>query len=390
MTDGVERARHRLPVLKWWWVAAAAATAILLTGGTIWLLLVVLGKQASTEQAKAQLEAIRTALTVGVGTGGAFALWMTARRQRSTEIQLHESARAADAAELDSRERRLTDLYVQAVEQIGSDKAPVRLGGLYALERLARDDIGRRAVVINVLCSYLRMPYLVPEQLKNGRYRLPAASDVRQHEEWQVRITVQHLLAGLLRDQPYDLDLRGATLIEFDLRECAIGKALFQDAQFISTPKFMNATFHDEVWFFDTSFDIVARMEGATFLDRAIFTRCVFYELRLQNATFAGGAYFTQSKFAGKADLSQATFKSGIEFEDCVLDMDRYAAEGMRERGWESPEIELNGAVADVPSLGTPVKLPSGWQLQGSSIVRAATLEPKPSGATVNETPDRR
>ncbi|UUV32958.1 pentapeptide repeat-containing protein [Amycolatopsis roodepoortensis] len=327
------------------------------------------------------MEAIRTALTVGVGTGGAFALWMAARRQRSTEVQLHESARAADAAELDSRERRLTDLYVQAVEQIGSDKAAVRLGGLYALERLAWDDVDRRAVVINVLCSYLRMPYLVPEQLKNGRYRLPAASDLRQHEEWQVRITVQHLLGNLLRDQPYDLDLRGATLIEFDLRECAIGKALFHDAQFISTPKFMGATFHDEVWVFDTSFDTVARLEGATFLDRAIFTRCAFYKLCLQDAAFAGGASFIQSKFAGKADMSQVTFKSGIEFEDCVLDMDRYAAEGMRERGWESPEIDLTGAVADVSSLGTPVTLPSGWQLQGSSIVRAATLEPKPSSA---------
>lgn len=87
----------------------------------------------------------------------------------------------------------------------------------------------------------------------------------RQHQEWQVRITVQYLLANLLRDQPYDLDLRGATLIEFDLTGCAIGKALFHDAQFIPMPKFMDATFHDEVWFFDTSFGIVARMGGATF-----------------------------------------------------------------------------------------------------------------------------
>ncbi|KZB79203.1 pentapeptide repeat-containing protein [Amycolatopsis regifaucium] len=141
----------------------------------------------------------------------------------------------------------------------------------------------------------------------------------------------------------------------------------------------MGATFHDEAWFFDTSFDIVVRMEGVAFRDRAIFTRCEFRKLCLKDASFAGGAYFTQSKFAGKADMSQTTFKSGIEFEACVLDMDRYTAEEMQKRGWEPPEIDLTGATADVASLNEPAKLPSGWQLKGSDIVRAATPEPKSS-----------
>lgn len=381
----MERARYRLPVLRWWWVATAAATAILLTGGTIWLLLAVLGQQANTEQAKAQLEAIRTALTVGIGTGGAFALWMAARRQRSTEIQLHESSRVADITELDSRERRLTDVYVKAVEQIGSDKAPVRLGGLYALERLAQEDVGRRAVVINVLCSYLRMPYLVPEQLEYGRYRLPTDADVQQHEEWQVRITAQQLLANLLRDQPHDLDLRGAVLINFDLRGCTVGKALFDNAKFISTPMLMGTTFHDEVWFFDTSFDVVVRMEGATFLDRAIFTRCEFRTLHLRDATFAGGAYFHQSKFTSKADMSQTSYKAGIEFDNCKIDMDRWTAEKLQEGGWGRPEIDLTAATVDVPSLKTAAKLPAGWELQGLNLVREGATEPPSVGAGSEE-----
>src|SRR5664280_1939441 len=39
-----------------------------------------------------------------------------------------------------SREGHLTDRYTRAVEQLGSDKIEVRLGGIYALERLMRDS----------------------------------------------------------------------------------------------------------------------------------------------------------------------------------------------------------------------------------------------------------
>jgi len=54
------------------------------------------------------------------------------RRQHHQEI-------ATVLTDLDATERRITELYTKAVEQLGSDKAPVRLGGLYALERLAQD-----------------------------------------------------------------------------------------------------------------------------------------------------------------------------------------------------------------------------------------------------------
>jgi hypothetical protein len=50
------------------------------------------------------------------------------RRQHHQEI-------ATDLTDRDATERRITELYTKAVEQLGNDKTPVRLGGLYALER---------------------------------------------------------------------------------------------------------------------------------------------------------------------------------------------------------------------------------------------------------------
>jgi hypothetical protein len=54
------------------------------------------------------------------------------RRQRYQAI-------ATAPSDYDAGERRITDLYTKAADQLGSDIAPVRLAGLYALERLAQD-----------------------------------------------------------------------------------------------------------------------------------------------------------------------------------------------------------------------------------------------------------
>ncbi|QWF84282.1 hypothetical protein [Amycolatopsis sp. CA-230715] len=72
--------------------------------------------------------------------------------------RLHAERTAADAR-VDAEARRITELYIKASEQLGSDKAPVRMAGFYALERLAQDNEGQRQTVVDVLCAYLRMPY---------------------------------------------------------------------------------------------------------------------------------------------------------------------------------------------------------------------------------------
>jgi hypothetical protein len=106
-------------------------------------------------EARVQLDAIRTAGTLVIGTGGAVALLLTARRQRYTELSLVHTDR-------DATERRITELYTKAADQLGSAQAPVRLAGLYALERLAHRTVEHRQTIVDVICAYLRMPYTPP------------------------------------------------------------------------------------------------------------------------------------------------------------------------------------------------------------------------------------
>jgi hypothetical protein len=169
--------RDRPRVALSWWVVAAALFVVALVAwvATTWLL-----SEASHahDVAATRVDAIKTGLSIAAGTGGVFALLLAVRRQWHQELTAQDSAQ-------DATERRVTELYTKAADQLGSDKAPVRLAGLYALERLAQATPGQRQTVVNVLCAYLherastiRTPHLGQEVVK-----LPglAALDPRGH-----------------------------------------------------------------------------------------------------------------------------------------------------------------------------------------------------------------
>src|SRR5580700_5834970 len=55
-----------------------------------------------------------------------------------------------------SREGQVTDRYTKAITQLGSKKLDVRIGGIYALERVARDSARDHPTVMEVLTAFIR------------------------------------------------------------------------------------------------------------------------------------------------------------------------------------------------------------------------------------------
>ena len=49
---------------------------------------------------------------------------------------------------------QVTDRYTKAVEQLGSKEIDVRIGGIYALERIARDSARDHPTVMEVLVAF--------------------------------------------------------------------------------------------------------------------------------------------------------------------------------------------------------------------------------------------
>jgi hypothetical protein len=187
------------------------------------LLLAFFGSGSARDQAR--LDAFRTAGTTVVGIGGAVALLLAARRQRTTELTLELQQDVAANAAHDADERRFTEVYSKAADQLGNDKAPVRLAGLYAMERLGQANPPQRQMIVNVVCAYLRMPFVAGIRPVADA----SAAVYAEHRDWsqeqQVRMAALHVLfrhrnpeaARLGNDWDVWLDLDNARLDEAEL-----------------------------------------------------------------------------------------------------------------------------------------------------------------------------
>jgi Pentapeptide repeats (8 copies) len=157
--------------------------------------------QSARETARTQL------LTLGAGIFVAGALWFTARN-----LFL-------------SREGQVTDRYTKAIEQLGADKLDVRIGGIYALERVVRDSARDHPTVMEVLGAFVREhspePWLPPADDEEGAEATNTATrpDVQaaitvigrrnpRHDGRPVNLAGSNLTAADL----HSADLRGADL----------------------------------------------------------------------------------------------------------------------------------------------------------------------------------
>ncbi|TDV55073.1 pentapeptide repeat protein [Actinophytocola oryzae] len=258
-----------------WSVGLVVAAAVAVT--LLWAF--VGGDDPADER---RLDAIRTASSLVIGAGGAAALLLAARRQRYVELDLEQKEHDAD-------ERRVTELYGKAADQLGSDKAPVRLAGVYALERLAQGQPAHRQTVVNLLCAYLRMPYEPSEETRQER---------------EVRGTVQNVLETHLQPAApgrfwpdIDLNLTGAWLSFFWFRNCLVRQGDFR-----------GAVFHEIVAFRDSRFTGRAYFGGARFAGTADLRQISFERATFRDARFEGEVDFGEEPATGRqADLTGVT-----------------------------------------------------------------------------------
>ena len=340
-----------------WMLAAAGAAALAIWLTTAWLLAVA-DDAPATDKAKIRVDAVRTGLAAGGGTGAAVGLMLAFRRQRHAEL-------ATALGQLDAAERRITELYNAAAEQLGSDKAPVRLTALYTLERLANDNPPHRQTIVNIICAYLRMPYSPPGEVvdgarearqaarrfqaaRNGRRPFSTTPEARPdpREEHQVRLTAQRILQNHLHDDadvPWAdlfLDLTGATLVDFGLSMCANINADFREATFVNYVSFTGtvfsgpgdfsgASFTGFANFSNASFSNVALFIGASFSQNAIFDGASCATLALfGRASFGGDVTFKETSFAEAVNFSEASFERLADFSGASFPVDDVGFQG--------------------------------------------------------------
>jgi hypothetical protein len=161
-----------LHVLKHWaawprgrrWLVSGIAAVVLLLA-IAWVLFVPVADwlahhdvgSATGQLHETALDNARSRLlTLGAGLLAAAALLFTALNfnllRRNSEQADRWQRRTYELTE----RGQVTDRYTKAIEQLGSKELDVRIGGIYALERIARDSAKDQPAVMEVLTAFIR------------------------------------------------------------------------------------------------------------------------------------------------------------------------------------------------------------------------------------------
>jgi uncharacterized protein YjbI with pentapeptide repeats len=124
------------------------------------------------------------------------------------------------------RQAQITNRFTQAIGQLGAelkDGAPnleVRLGGIYALERIARDSPRDHGTIMEVLTAYVRQ--------NAGSRPAPVSTDEAPH----LRVDIQAVLTVLGRRDPPAAwqELARLDLRDTDLRRASLSNTVLENA----------------------------------------------------------------------------------------------------------------------------------------------------------------
>jgi uncharacterized protein YjbI with pentapeptide repeats len=332
MPTGKRQPRRWWQALRRWWQALGRPVSVVVLAAlfaVIWWLVPPLLYRHTGAGPDARLKAItdtRTALLAGlVGVGALLTFWLNSRVYRITAQTLQVS-----------QEGQITERYTKAIEQLGSDKLDVRLGGIYALERIAADSERDHPTVVEVLSAFVRehsdpkaAQLATPEAA--GRTGLP--TDVQAgltvlgrlpHREYVSRgdLNGAHLRGADLRWKDlHQVNLQHADLREAQLQEADLLGAELQGAE-LEGAKLKGANLEGaKLWKATLKGANLygANLQGAdlheanllrTFLQQADLTGADLPGAKLQEATLRG-AILQEADLTG-ADLEGATLWGAV------------------------------------------------------------------------------
>ncbi len=175
-------------------------------------------------------------VTIAQTIGGLLVLLLLYALFRNIEIA-RENLRVAE-------EGKLTERFGKAIELLGSDKLDIRLGGIYALERIAQDSLKDHWTVMEVLTAFVR-----EQSRKEYRDYIPGLSgssssigiiddDLTLREDIQAALTVIGRREWSKVERPnqelnlmqaflgkvflYDADLSNANLFKANLQQSTL------------------------------------------------------------------------------------------------------------------------------------------------------------------------
>ena len=274
-------------------------------------------------------------------TGGAIAvmgLVETFRKNNNDKLKNDQEKQKNDREHLRQVRADRRERYTKAVEQLGDEKAPIRMGGVYTLVGLIdewledesirkyEDRLKEGQVIINNLCAYIRSPFTLashynklsnptPKGIYKDKKEKFYADKAILDSEADVRLSIikeiHDRIQGPDKNTPgawsdFEYDFSGSTFFyPVDLTKSYYTKPVnFSGSIYQDEADFRGSTYKGDADFTDSTYKGWVSFSRSTYKGRADFT----------DSTYKSGADFTDSTYKGWASFSRSTYKSGANF----------------------------------------------------------------------------
>jgi len=218
------------------------------------VLLLWLFVQPSTPTEKKDfVQAVGVLLAALAGLGGLYFTWQGQKLTRdNTQQQLEQARKSQERTQRLTERGQITERFTQAIDQLGKtdDKGnklfEIRLGGIYALERIARESEEDHWPIMEVLTAYVRQhaPWPPEEDQEGEDVTIDKKSEEDSREATETTEVpappapdIQAIMTVLRRrtpshshGEPEALDLRETNLSRANLREANLREARLKAA----------------------------------------------------------------------------------------------------------------------------------------------------------------
>ena len=296
-------------------------------------------------------------------TGGAIAvmgLIETFRRNNNEKLKNDQEKEKNDRDHLRQVRAGRRERYTKAVEQLGDEKAPIRMGGVYTLVGLVdewledesidkyEDRLKEGQVIINNLCAYIRSPFTLASHYDELSKDIPTGSykdkeqdfyidKAKLDSEADVRLSIIKEIHNRLQGteelpwgtwSDFEYDFSGSTFFyPVNLTKSYYKKpvnfggstyrslAYFFHSTYRSLAYFVNSTYHKSAHFGGSTHQSWADFHNSTYQGRADFHNSTYQDLaNFHNSTYQGRADFSHSTYKGRANFSHSTYKGEANF----------------------------------------------------------------------------
>ena len=237
------------------------------------------------------------------------------KKQFRKQIKKQQQQFEANAFKERKAERR--ERYTKAVEQLGDEKAPIRMGGVYTLvglvdewleeENLSEPErLKEGQVIINNLCAYIRSPFTLAARYdelsednpsSDGIYKDNQQKFYADKAEFKAEADVRHSIIKEIHDRlkgPGGKDPGAWSDFEYD----------FSGSIFFYPVDLTTSYYKEPVTFRDSTYQGRAYFGGSIYRERANF----------RNSIYQGQADFSGSTYQGWTSFRNSTYQKGVLF----------------------------------------------------------------------------